>query len=118
MSNNNEYVRKQLLKKYPPETKGRWIIKGEDPNCDFGGYHSNPDLALVYGTYKNVIEYAFSLKGFFSWGSGGNITLQEPTENLFNVDDHFSPEMKKLREDREALQAKLDELDIKLNQKR
>lgn len=65
---------KRLLDEYPLNTSGTWRIRGEDPNCDFGGHHYQPDLGVVEGTLSDVIEYAVDLKQYWTWGSGGDIT--------------------------------------------
>lgn len=52
---------------------GIWNIHGEDPNCDFGGSHTNPFLETVEGTYRNACLYAVKLLGFYQWGAGGYV---------------------------------------------
>jgi hypothetical protein len=52
---------------------GTWMIYGEDPNCDFGGFHHEPYLATIEGRLTDVIDYAVTLKGFWGWGGGGRI---------------------------------------------
>lgn len=64
----------ELMKKYPAEEKGVWTIRGEDPNCDFGGQHYEPYLDTVECTYKDAVAYAVTLPSFWGWGSGGSIT--------------------------------------------
>ena len=68
------YGGKKLLEKHSLNETGMWQIKGEDPNCDFGGSHHNPDLGVVEGKLEDVIRYAVSLNGFWTWGGGGYIT--------------------------------------------
>lgn len=67
------YNGKELTKKYPLSSFGVWRITGEDPNCDLGGHHHEPDLGTVTGVLEEVVEYAVSLGGFFTWGGGGRI---------------------------------------------
>jgi len=51
-----------------------YSVYGEDPNCDFGGSHTNPFLGRVEGTFKDVLEYAANnMGGFYQWGSGGYV---------------------------------------------
>lgn len=64
---------KELLKNHSLDEIGVWRIRGEDPNCDFGGHHHEPELATVEGRLDDAIEYAVSLRGFWAWGSGGRI---------------------------------------------
>lgn len=68
------YEGKRLVEKHDLQSHGTWSIKGEDPNCDFGGYHHMPELAVVCGKLEDVINYATSLPRFYTWGSGGLIT--------------------------------------------
>lgn len=65
----DERTRKRLLEEVKdPNAEGEWEIYGEDPNCDMGGHHHTPYLCTVSGTYKDVVEYALGLRGFYSWG--------------------------------------------------
>lgn len=61
------YSGKKLLEKYSLDEKGLWKVKGEDPNCDMGGYHHQPDLGVVEGTLQEALEYALAHKDFYSW---------------------------------------------------
>ncbi len=70
---DRSFVRNRLLAVFPPEEIGVWRIRGEDPNCDMGGYHHMPDLGTFEGRYRDVVEYAINLPRFFEWGSGGDI---------------------------------------------
>lgn len=73
------YNGKQLLEKYPGLAKeGIWHVRGEDPNCDFGGYHHMPSLGYYEGKLESVIRHAVQLPGFWQWGAGGDFTLQTP----------------------------------------
>lgn len=62
-----------LLMNHSLTEYGVWDIFGEDPNCDFGGYHSTPFLERVSGKLSDVIAYAEQLSNFWTWGSGGEI---------------------------------------------
>lgn len=64
---------RELLKKHSLNEVGTWQIYGEDPNCDFGGPHHEPELGIVTGKLDDVIKYAVELKGFWQWGGGGRI---------------------------------------------
>lgn len=70
---SNSYNGQQLKKKHKMNEVGTWEIRGEDPNCDFGGHHHNPYLGTVSGELFDVVKHAVSLKGFFTWGGGGII---------------------------------------------
>lgn len=64
---------KKLINEHSMEEEGVWKVLGEAPNCDFGGTHHQPSLCICRGKLKDVIREAVNLKGFFSWGSGGDI---------------------------------------------
>lgn len=89
MSNKKEFLEKLLSgnpirygqQKYDPKEYGTWRVTGEDPNCDLGGSHHEPDLGTFTGTFKDVAEKAVNLHGFFSWGGGGKI-VKEKSINL------------------------------------
>lgn len=110
--NNHEHVRERLLRDHSPNEFGTWKIKGEDPNCDFGGHHHEPELETVTGTYANVVEYALTLSGFFQWGGGGRIEKVSATKNIDNVINN--PRIKKLEEERKQLEDRLNTIDDEL----
>lgn len=68
------YSGKRLLEQHALDEQGLWHIHGEDPNCDFGGSHHQPDLGIVEGRLGDVIAYAVELPNFWNWGAGGSIT--------------------------------------------
>ena len=72
------YSGRQLMKKHNLSEKGIWHIKGEDPNCDWGGPHHQPDLGYFEGTLEECIHYAIELPNFWTWGGGGSIFLDKP----------------------------------------
>lgn len=68
-----------LLKKYSLQETGVWEILGEDPNCDFGGYHLKPRIGFAEGKLEDVIQFAITCcPNFYTWGSGGTIKKMEP----------------------------------------
>lgn len=71
------YSGKKLLVKHSLNEVGTWRIRGEDPNCDFGGAHYQPELGTVEGRLEDVIRYAVKLPGFYTWGGGGDILKVE-----------------------------------------
>ena len=110
---SNDHVRKRLLEAYPANEFGTWRILGEDPNCDFGGSHHEPELETVTGTYKNVVEYATTLRGFFQWGSGGRL-VKVPSSHK-NVDNIVNnPRVKELEKERDKLRARITEIEKEL----
>ena len=75
------YNGKRLLDHHTLDEKGVWKVLGEDPNCDMGGYHHQPELGIVEGTLKEVLEYGLQHPDFYCWGGGGNfikLTIIKP----------------------------------------
>ena len=72
---SHENVKNRLLKEHPADMYGVWHIRGEDDNCDLGGSHYMPTLGYFEGEYEDIVELAVGLRGFFSWGGGGDIRL-------------------------------------------
>jgi hypothetical protein len=108
----NTYSGRELIKKYSLDEEGLWQIKGEDPNCDMGGSHHQPDLGIVEGKLSDVIEYAVTIQGFWTWGSGGNI---KKIDNIKKVDSQSARRRKELEVQKFALQKQLDAIDVELN---
>lgn len=67
----------ELLKKHSLDEEGTWEVRGEDPNCDFGGYHHMPSLGFYKGKLEDVIKVAVNLPRFWQWGAGGDIKKKE-----------------------------------------
>jgi len=99
--------------KYSPDETGTWRILGEDPNCDWGGPHHEPHLETVTGTYKNVLEYAKTLRGWTTWGHGGRIVKEGPVKN---IDKLAKPNAKvlKLEAERDKIRNRLSEIEEEL----
>jgi len=89
------YAGKRLLEEHSLSQTGMWQILGEDPNCDLGGHHHQPDLGLVEGKLADVIEYAVGLSSFWTWGGGGNIVLRSAPKKI-------NPDANKQRRELEA----------------
>jgi hypothetical protein len=70
----NTWSYKHLLEKHSLQEVGIWRVRGEDPNCDFGGHHYQPDLGTFEGKLEDIIAYAVDLPSFWQWGAGGDIT--------------------------------------------
>lgn len=100
-----------LMKKYRPEETGIWQIFGEDPNCDFGGCHSQPSLGFVEGALEDVIEYAVELPGFWQWGAGGDI---RKLDKVTKVDNKTVQRRKYLNERRAEYQEMIKAVDVEL----
>jgi len=107
------YYGKNLLEKYSLDQEGLWQILGEDPNCDFGGYHYQPDLGIVEGKLRDVIDYAVELPGFWTWGGGGDIRLRNAPKKINPVENKRRAELKarlaKLQDEAEAIKKELGE---------
>lgn len=105
------YSGRELLKKYSFDTEGTWEIRGEDPNCDFGGHHHSPFLGVITGKLEDVIYYAVNLRGFWQWGAGGEITLLE-IKAVPKMPESFKSQLTqkdKEREEKLALKKKLQQ---------
>jgi hypothetical protein len=63
----------ELLKKHSLDEVGIWQVFGEDPNCDLGGSHWQPDLGIHEGRLEDVIREAVEMGSFWTWGGGGTI---------------------------------------------
>lgn len=70
----NTYSYKSLISKHKLTETGLWKVRGEDPNCDFGGSHHMPDLGTYEGKLEDIVAYAVTLPSFWQWGGGGDIT--------------------------------------------
>lgn len=113
MSKENARVR--LLGNYAADEQGTWTIFGEDHNADGAGPHSEPKLGPpVSGTYKNVVEYALNLPGFFTWGYGGRVSKKACQSKLLNVDALTNPKAIVLENEKRKLQARLEEVEKEL----
>ena len=77
------YSGRKLLENHSLNEKGLWMIKGEDPNCDFGGSHHNPEIGVFNGTLEQATVYAVQQPKFYTWGSGGKIEKINVIENQY-----------------------------------
>jgi hypothetical protein len=75
---NDTYGGKELLKKHKLSDHGIWQVFGEDPNCDFGGFHHSPQLGFYEGKLSDVLATAVELPHFYTWGGGGKLELVKP----------------------------------------
>lgn len=71
------YGVKEVVKDYGLLKYGAWEVRGEDPNCDFGGFHHNPFIGYYEGKLESVIKEVANMQNFFTWGSGGSIKFVE-----------------------------------------
>ena len=69
------YAGRKLLREHKLSDVGQWTVRGEDPNCDWGGSHQQPYLGTYEGKLEDVIREAITLAGFWQWGAGGTISL-------------------------------------------
>ena len=44
------------------DTYGIWEARGEDPNCDLGGYHHTPLLGYFKGTLGDVMAHVSKME--------------------------------------------------------
>jgi hypothetical protein len=112
---SKENARARLLENYSPDEHGTWKIFGEDQNAELTGPHHEPKLQTVTGTYGNVVEYALTLDGFFSWGRGGRIEKKACQTKLLNVDALSNPRVIILEAERKKLQARIWEIENEIS---
>jgi hypothetical protein len=74
------YSGKKLLEKHRLDEYGIWHVRGEDPNCDFGGHHYMPDLGVYEGELEDILTLVVELPQFWTWGAGGEITKRNVTQ--------------------------------------
>lgn len=96
--------------------EGIWCIRGEDPNCDFGGNHRKPILGYAEGKYEIVWLYAQSLPQWCTWGDGGSLELieikkinKEKLEKLHDLETqkkYYETEIENLKERIKELETK------------
>lgn len=99
--------------KYHPDETGTWRILGEDPNCDWGGPHHEPHLETVTGTYKNVLAYAKTLRGWTTWGHGGRIVKEGPVKDIDKLPKPFV-KIITLEAERDKIRNRLAEIEAEL----
>ncbi len=93
------FIKKKCTDKgYKLDETGTWRIYGEDPNCDFGGYHHEPLLETVQGVLEDVIEYAIGLDNFWQWGGGGKIEKVNTTKVIPRGYNPYKEEQEAARE--------------------
>lgn len=115
MSKNYErylqtYAGRELLKRHSLQDMGTWEVLGEDPNCDFGGHHYQPNLGIYEGTLKDVLELATEMKSFWTWGAGGTIRAV----SVQKVSADTNRLRRELREQEEALKKQLETVQHRL----
>lgn len=69
----SRYSGQRLLENHSLTESGVWEVRGEDPNCDMGGYHHQPYIGTYHGTLNQVIDKAVMSPNFWNWGAGGSI---------------------------------------------
>jgi hypothetical protein len=115
----NDYIKtysgRELLKKHSLDETGIWKIRGEDPNCELGGYHHRPDLGIVSGTLRDVIMYGVNLDKFWQWGAGGNFELIG--REIPVIDANSLEVRRQLQEEASKLEERLAEIKRQLGTK-
>lgn len=109
------YAGRELLKKHSLEETGVWRIRGEDPNCDMGGHHYQPDLGTYEGTLRDVIMYGVNLPSFWQWGAGGNFELLG--KSIPKIDANSLAARQELEQEAVRLEQQLAEIRRQLGKK-
>ena len=109
----NTYSGRALLGKYSLDQEGLWEIRGEDPNCDFGGSHYMPELGIVDGKLRDVIEYGVELPSFWQWGGGGDFRL---INNIKKINPVENKRRRELNARLRALQSEVDQIKKELGE--
>lgn len=105
------YSGRELLKKHSLSEEGVWHVFGEDPNCDLGGHHHEPDLGYIEGRLEYVIHAAVKMSGFWQWGSGGRIVKHEaPVVRKAKKVLRDNDELERLLKQRDEIDARIKAL--------
>lgn len=105
----NTYSGKKLLEAHALAEVGVWEVRGEDPNCDFGGAHHQPLLGYFEGKLEDVVRYAVELPNFWEWGSGGSIRLHKQPL-ITKIDANSAKKRTELKKRKEQLEQELAEI--------
>lgn len=108
------YGYSMLIKDHPDLNEhGIWEVKGEDPNCDFGGHHHQPLLGHYEGKLIDVINIAVELPKFWTWGAGGSIAkidLKKAYTNTNARKQKLTNQIKELEQQLHSLKSELNSL--------
>ena len=102
-----------LLKNHSVEDYGIWKVLGEDPNCDMGGHHHMPELGIFEGKLRDIIKYAVTLPGWYTWGGGGKITAYKNAK-IIKIDEKSFMEIERKRKDIESLEYDKSQIEKKI----
>lgn len=105
---NKTWSGKRLLETHKLSENGIWEIRGEDPNCDLGGHHYQPNLGTFEGKLEDVVLAAVDMPGFWTWGGGGDIKLVtiKPISAAKRMAD--------LNKERDDLKKRIEEIELEL----
>ena len=106
------YSGRKLLEQYPLDTEGVWQVYGEDPNCDWGGSHHEPELGIFSGKLTDIIDIAVNMPRFWQWGGGGRIKLV----SVVQVDANSQAKIHALKEEKKFIVQRLAELNSALGE--
>ncbi len=105
----NTYSGRILLEKHNLTDYGFWKVTGEDPNCNMGGYHHEPELGIFEGVLEDVINYAVHLPGWYTWGYGGNIVAYS-SKKIKKITADSVKEFENNRNKAKTLEAELERI--------
>lgn len=108
------YAYQELMKNHHLDEEGLWQVRGEDPNCDLGGHHHQPNLGVYAGKLKDILATAVIMPGFWQWGGGGSIVKI----NVKNINDVAKDAERARVEARARQREKIDQQIAELQRKR
>lgn len=109
------YAGRKLLENHSLDETGYWKILGEDPNCDMGGHHYQPDLGTFEGRLHDIIMYGVTLPGFWQWGAGGDFKFVG--NSIQKIDANSIAVRYELEQEELELEARLKEVRQRLGKK-
>lgn len=96
---------------YSVNEEGIFEVRGEDPNCDFGGPHHQPLLFVAQGKFIDILTRAVKTNNWMTCGSGGTITKLKIDKVGTGGFVRNEKEIKKIKQEISDLQKKLAELE-------
>jgi len=102
---------------YNPDEEGIWMVHGEDPNRQIGGYPRRPFIGLFEGKFIDVLAYAVTAPTFYiqeSEGNGGEVVRIKSTGTLVQKIISGGYNLTEAGEKYDAKRKELDDLEREL----